>query len=293
MKHAYLIIAHNRPDLLQNLVSMIDDERNDIFIHIDKKVDMTLFKSIVTEKSHLYFTQNRISVVWGDFSQIECELTLFSEATQKNTYDYFHLISGVDVVIKSQDEIHKFFTHYKDLEFVGFANDTASAKLLSRRSELYHFFTGHGRSSFGKILQQFRRAVCVLQRAVGFKRKHMLEMKIGPNWVSITNDACKWIVSHSTPEILREFRYTSCGDELFVQTMLWNSPFRNRIYQFVKNTDTDAGCMRFVDWKRGNPYVFQMKDFDEIVNSQYFFCRKVEDIELAKAIKNKVLNAAE
>ena len=84
---------------------------------------MTLFKSIVIEKSHLYFTQNRISVVWGDFSQIECELTLFTEATQKNNYDYFHLISGVDVVIKSQNEIHKFFSYHKGLEFVGFSNN--------------------------------------------------------------------------------------------------------------------------------------------------------------------------
>lgn len=37
-KHAYLIIAHNEFDLLQKLISVLDDERNDIFIHIDKKV---------------------------------------------------------------------------------------------------------------------------------------------------------------------------------------------------------------------------------------------------------------
>lgn len=47
MKHAYLIMAHSRPDLLQNLVSMIDDERNDIYTYIDKKVeDIELAKAI-------------------------------------------------------------------------------------------------------------------------------------------------------------------------------------------------------------------------------------------------------
>ena len=37
MKHAYLIIAHGEYNLLNILVNMIDDVRNDIFIHIDKK----------------------------------------------------------------------------------------------------------------------------------------------------------------------------------------------------------------------------------------------------------------
>ncbi len=37
MKHAYLILAHGSYALLQRLVSAIDDERNDIFIHIDRK----------------------------------------------------------------------------------------------------------------------------------------------------------------------------------------------------------------------------------------------------------------
>ena len=29
-KHAYLIIAHNQPELLKKLVELLDDERNDI-----------------------------------------------------------------------------------------------------------------------------------------------------------------------------------------------------------------------------------------------------------------------
>lgn len=35
MKHAYLIIAHNEPDVLKTLLFMLDDERNDIYLHVD------------------------------------------------------------------------------------------------------------------------------------------------------------------------------------------------------------------------------------------------------------------
>lgn len=36
-RHAYLIMAHNEPDILNKLLLLLDDERNDIFIHYDKK----------------------------------------------------------------------------------------------------------------------------------------------------------------------------------------------------------------------------------------------------------------
>lgn len=41
-KHAYLIIAHNEPYLLETLVNLIDDERNDIFIAVDKRTDINI-----------------------------------------------------------------------------------------------------------------------------------------------------------------------------------------------------------------------------------------------------------
>lgn len=36
-KHAYLIMAHNEFDILEKQLILLDDYRNDIYIHIDKK----------------------------------------------------------------------------------------------------------------------------------------------------------------------------------------------------------------------------------------------------------------
>ena len=47
--HAVMIIAHNQFELLKKLILALDDERNDIFIHIDAKVkdfDFNLFKNL-------------------------------------------------------------------------------------------------------------------------------------------------------------------------------------------------------------------------------------------------------
>ena len=37
MKHAYLIIAHNQQSVLDTLLDLLDDARNDIFLHVDAR----------------------------------------------------------------------------------------------------------------------------------------------------------------------------------------------------------------------------------------------------------------
>ncbi|MFB9769762.1 hypothetical protein [Lactiplantibacillus modestisalitolerans] len=36
-KHAYLIQAYNNFEFVEKLLAAIDDSRNDVFLHIDKK----------------------------------------------------------------------------------------------------------------------------------------------------------------------------------------------------------------------------------------------------------------
>lgn len=63
MKHAYLIIAHHEFEILAKLLQALDDERNDIFIHFDRKVRR--YPSFATEYANLFVLQNRIDVRWG------------------------------------------------------------------------------------------------------------------------------------------------------------------------------------------------------------------------------------
>jgi hypothetical protein len=96
-KHAYMIIAHNEFDLLEILVRLLDDPRNDIYVHIDAKVKDFDFKSFqaLTQYSRLRFTPRRISATWGDFSLVNTELLLLQTAVAgedpAQPYAYYHL----------------------------------------------------------------------------------------------------------------------------------------------------------------------------------------------------------
>lgn len=64
-KHAYLIMDHNDWSLLCKLLSCLDDKRNDLFIHIDKKVDFKP-EDIYSPKQAKCTYIKRRSVAWGD-----------------------------------------------------------------------------------------------------------------------------------------------------------------------------------------------------------------------------------
>lgn len=62
------------------------------------------------------------------------------------------------------------------------------------------------------------------------------------------------------------------------------------MYQYVTIPNTEEAAMRFVDWKRGGPYVFRNSDYEELLNSKMIFARKFDcecDAEIVKRISNR------
>ena len=231
-KHAYMIIAHNEFELLEILVRLLDDPRNDIYIHIDAKVknfDFAYFKQLV-QKSKLEFTPRRLSVTWGHSSQVMTELLLLQTAVNGENsaepYAYFHLLSGVDLPIKSNDEIHAFFAENQGKEFVNFERNTASSSAVARL-RYYHLFRKK-RNQTNKIFAQIVLRLQIALHVNRLRGKNLVIQK-GTNWFSITRDSAKYILTKEA-EIKKIFAYSYCADELLVQTLLINSPFKENLY---------------------------------------------------------------
>lgn len=285
-KHAYLIMAHGNFYVLERLVRMLDDERNDIYIHIDKKVkefDFEYYKNLV-RKSNLIFTERRLDVRWGNVNLIELEFLLFKSAFNKEKYVYYHLLSGVDLPIKLQDEIHSFFEKNHGKEFVGFKED----RLFDKSRVLYiHLFPAWFKSAnlkLGFIYSKVRGAALRCQRF--FHYRHLIEKdgfvwKKGPQWVSVTNNFVEYLLPFEK-SCLKMYRWACCADEVFLQTILYNSPFREHIYAYEK--EQLQACMRLVNWKegtknylQGSPDDFEMGDQEKLLYSDRLFARKFSD----------------
>lgn len=285
-KHAYLIMAHNEFYILEKQLLLLDDYRNDIYIHIDKKVknfDFNYYKNIL-KKSKLYYVK-RVDTRWGDFSLVQCELNLLKAAI-KEQYKYYHLISGVDLPLKTNDEIHTFFNSNNGLEFIHFCTEQQAINARNRVLR-YHFMRWYKTSNkhINYITRAINEILNAIQYITNFQRKwdRNIKLQYGTQWFSITNDLAKYVVSKED-WINKYFKYTSCPDELFLQTLTYNSKFRERLYRQEMDDNYDS-CKRYIDWKRGNPYIFKQDDFEELVNSNKLFARK-----FSSKVDNEVIN---
>jgi len=280
-KHAYLILAHNNYYILERLIKLLDDDRNDIFIHVDKKAgfDEGYFLNLV-KKSALIFIQPRVDVKWGHVTQIEAEFLLFRRSYEHGQYSYYHLISGVDFPIKSQDYIHTFFEQNAGKEFLGISTD--SKKDVEYKVTKVHVSTLFYKLNIlwlRKILFLIDRSFAFAQHLIGYnvvKLDKNFSLSKGPNWVSVTHDFVGYLLTKEH-ECLKMFKHSVCPDEIFIHTVLHNSPFKDKLY----NVDDEyKGCMRLIDWKRGNPYVFRKGDFQEVMSSDRLFARKFDEKDL-------------
>lgn len=273
-RHAYLIMAHHQFDFLKELLLALDDERNDIYLHIDQKVTSFDFDdfSKLLQKSHLYFTK-RLNVHWGGYSQIACELILLKAAAEKH-YAYYHLLSGSDFPLKTQDEIHAFFEAHAGTEFLDFDAPSVPSRVRERVS-LYHFF----RESSCPLAEPTDAILTRIQRLLRVDRlkKNPLKLQKGANWFSITDSFAQYVLAHEN-WIAKLFGHSVCGDELFLQTLAANSSFMEAVYAPYGGCGSMSN-LRYVDWEHGtenSPYVFQKKDREFLKGLPHLFARKFD-----------------
>ena len=151
-----------------------------------------------------------------------------------------------------------------------------------------YYYPACGRSRIKtRLAKIFRR----IQKIFGVDRckKDNVVWVGGSNWASLTFEFSKFLTDHAD-DILHRLRGTFCADELYKQTVAYNSRFKENIYLLKilpKNDDTDADMylanMRFIDWVRGSPYLFTEDNLSELLASPCMFARKI-DAALGRAL---------
>lgn len=284
-KHAYLIMAHHQFEILMIFLRLMDHERNDFYIHIDIKTkDIPIEKIRNSVKYSRIEFINRMSVNWGGYSQIECELNLLKQALQ-GEYDYYHLVSGIDMPIKTKNKILDYFENKENTQYVHFEQKQIQDKYLDRIRYWYPF---QEKVKKGYIYYLMGQVLLKIQKLFGVNRiKIENEFQFGANWFSITHEFAQYVVSQEK-WIKKRFSMTTCADEIFLQTVLINSPFKNELPREAFEGDYSS-CLRHIDWKRGNPYIFRKSDFEELISAKELFARKFDwniDKEIIYQLKN-------
>ena len=271
MKHAYLILAHNEPELLSLLVERLDDVRNDIYIHFDRK--LSVLPDIKTLHAGLCILKDRVDVRWADVSMLEAEYKLFHAVVDSGCeYSHHHLISGVDLPLKNQDYIHSFFAQHHGKEFVGLHQRPMNSH-ADRALHYWHPFTRSFRGSgcVFAIKRILRYLVIQTQVLLGIRRNTTIPFHKGGQWVSITRELIDYLLEQED-RAFTIFSRTFGADEYFVPTLIWDTPFMERLFDA---TDESRGAMRYIGWRADGQLIdFSPQDLPALQQTEYLFARK-------------------
>lgn len=273
LRHAFLIMAHKDWHTLKCLMSLLDAEWSDIYLHIDRKAkdfDQSDFKTIC-RKSNVFFVQ-RHNVTWGNESQVKAEMTLFKESFKHGPYWYYHFLSGSDLPIKPLNYIYNFFEQ-RQYNFLTTENDISKYEWRLQ--------------TYIKIFRQnwlpasMRKRMNIFSEIIQYKfhinrlkwlRKHYPIIGKGHNWCDLTDKAVEVLIK-SARDIRRFCRFTHCSDEMYKQIVLFNQPV-------AKTGPFSPFDIKMIEWEddSDHPRTFQMNDFDNLVDvsNPYLFARKFD-----------------
>lgn len=210
----------------------------------------------------------------GGVSQLRAELLAFSTALEHGQYDYFHLISGQDLPLKSQDYVHNFFDalpHDSNCISIEFGDNID--KIHAFNCGYYHLFTNKTRCHnvyVRKICSLIRRAFIRIQKISGYQRDWSgYVLGKGTNWASLSYPFVNYLVTNRD-FVIKRFTGVLGPDEIYKHTLLLSSKYKDTIMSFLEISNS----LRHIDWNRGLPYVWRKNDFKELKDCNELFARK-------------------
>ena len=266
MRLAVIIITYTSAAQIRRFIEKLNNGYFDFYIHLDLKVDLATH-AVLMNMPNVFFVQNRVGVNWGGYTTMEATLNSLRELKQSGRkYDFVHLVTGQDYPIKAPQYIMDFCEHNKGKEFINYKFYKTEWNEGMLRIERYYF---------NDIKMKGRFRIAEFVNSVMPKRKFPY-----PDWVlcgnetfwSLSQECAQYVVDviDNDKKLENYLRLRWAPDEFVFQTVLMNSPFKDRI---VNNN------YRFINWPEGGgvrPNFFMTGDFERIRASEALFARKFD-----------------
>lgn len=304
----YLILCHNNPKNIKELIEALCADDAYFVIHIDKKSQDDF--SFLSTLPNVYLVHNRVSITWGDITVIDAVLNLARSAIESFPFAHHYcLLSGADFPVKSHRYIKNYLKRNGNKDYIeGIAFPSTETQWIEggrRRLEAYVLpINSHSNATIEPrrfSLENLRQLCKVLllntkrvSKAIDIwksypTRKFPFEFQpyAGEMWWMLSNETLKNVLSwnHQNPEYYEYHLNSQVPDEMYINTIVWNISKCvcgdiKRYISWVKKTD-QSPCWMTYD-----------KDFGVIDNSiknpDILFIRKIKDEKLIDYIKSQI-----
>ncbi|MFL6673953.1 MAG: beta-1,6-N-acetylglucosaminyltransferase [Massilia sp.] len=272
MKQVFLIHAHKDLDQLNTLVGQLHDDDFVIYVNLDRK------SSIDPTQLHpaARLVATRIDVRWGGFSQVEATINSLREIIRDvPQFDKVVFLSAQDFPLLPNDRLKQELALVEDRELIDTMPIGPGGWPVAFRYQYFYREGGGKPERLACALANRLLRLCKTTR----RPPPGLQPYGGSSWWALSRPCLQDLLERVArePASLRFFRTVLCPDEMFFQTMVMNSRFRERVL---------SENFRYIQWpEQGarNPKVLVDADFERIGASRAHFCRKL-DSKLSAAL---------
>ena len=302
MKIAYIILAHKYPEQLIRLIHRLNTEKASFFVHIDQTTNDEIYYPLVEKLSNFKNVcfLKRYKTYWGSFNIVKASLEGIKEIFNRNVdFDYVMLLSGQDYPTKSNSQIEVFlaekrgkeFIEYFPLPFDGWENgrfainvDRIESWFIKGWLVKHNSIACPTDSSLKLRLFLSLCSFLIFLNVLPRKRKFPKGFKpFGGSQFWCFSSACaeyinKFVETNHT--FVNFFKFSGIPDETFFQTIILNSPFKDKVI----NDD-----LKYVVWP--GPAILEKSDLEKIITSSDLFARKFDmtiDAEVLNMIDKQI-----
>ena len=265
MRVAHLILVHAYPKMLERLVNRLQYPDADIYIQLDKKADIRQFKNL-QYNDNVFFVENRVKTEWGNYSIVEATLAGFKHILDTQIpYSHINLLSGQDYPLRPLVEFHAFLAKNLDRSFMH-SLSLAGDEWEDGKDRLVKYSLGDYRFKGKYILQAIANRVLPPRKVPGG-----IMLYGRSQWITVTPECALYTINYiaHNRKVKRYLRMTWAVDELFFQSILMNSPLKNKLIN---------DNLRYIEQFGANrPVIFKACDLEKLKASGKFFARKFED----------------
>jgi hypothetical protein len=272
LKKAYVVLAHEKPDVVVSLVERLLIDGSHVVLHYDKSSpsrDVEKFSGLVLSSRGRFMLAQAVAVRWGEWSVVRATLNALEQLSSAGQdFDYVTLISGSCNLSKPLQLFDEFLARNNGCEFIE-SHDAVNYRWVADGTQLdrwqyFRFF--NWKMSPRRFYWSNR-----VQARLGVRRKLPLDMepRIGSQWWTLTWSTLSTILDLVLRGSLQRFyRRTWIPDEHFFQTLV------NHVVA-DKSRMVNFNLMQYEFDSWGNPRYFYNDNYCDVVASNKFFARKI------------------
>lgn len=278
----YFILAHKNPAQIKELVALLDDNKSLFFIHLDKKIDKSVYEKLI-QNSFCHFIEKRISCTWGKYSLVQAtlngmkEVQNFMNKNYKSSDYHFIMLSGEDLPLKSNNAIYNFLESNVQTSYLNFWKlpyDKWWGGGFFRFENLFFFEY----KKYKKLNYQINRIIKEMHFNFLFplnrfnKQFPNFQIYGASQWMILSKDLVAFVLKKNSenPKFNSIFKYVLAPDELYFASLILNYDMQKQFS--ISNSTTHLISFKGLD---ASPKYLDVEDL-ELNKEDFLFARKFD-----------------